>query len=765
MTSIVICEKPSQARNLRAAIGSRYGRILAARGHLLRLSEPEEVNPNWKTWSYDVLRPESGFYPLKVDRRDGKGALLDEIESALKEAGRVIIATDCDREGQAIGENLLRFFKFKGDVLRAMFNAEDPASLQAAFEDLKSNATYRPLYQAAVARAQGDQIANLTATRVVTLSLKPAGMRGALGIGRVKTPTMGIVCRREREIAAFKRRNFYEPWVDVTGDGSELRLIHRPGGEDRIFDAAALNDLIDTASHWAGPVAVKQERKSQKPPRLMDLPALQSRAGRWGWPASKTLEVAQSLYADHKLITYPRAENRYLPEVEIGNAGAMLSGLKTLPFCQVGFDEPVIRKGKSGSFSDKALEGSSHHAVVPNVRTVDQWTQTLGALSDGELKLFKLIAKSYLAAIAPDRVYDRTEVSAEIGGRAFSRAGVVDREPGWRAVFTTDPDAPDADTEKDANDTDESPLPAWEDGQKVSAKDAGIDEKVTKPPSRYTEGSLIKAMQDAWRFSDDPAVIARLKESAGIGTPATRGNILDGLKRQNLIDVKSGKLHASDLAMALHDVLETEAPEFLDPAATAEMELALDGLLKGEGDPRQVVDALVARAADLAGRMGRRGAGRPIEVDIKVKPSPKMLAAAKAKAKREGVSLPRGATTDRSICEAFLGTRPEGNAPSKAQIGFARKIAESAGINLPEDIASDRKALSDWIDANHSALPKVAAKPPSEKQVQLASKLAERDNVEIPDAAIKSARELFRWIDQRMGKTGKGKKRKAGTQH
>jgi len=157
MKSVVLCEKPSQARNVQAAVGNRFGRVIGLRGHIIRLADPEEVNPAWKNWSCDLLRPESGFYPFSEDKTGGKDKLLREVRAELKDAQRVVIATDCDREGQAIGENLLRYFKFKGDVYRAIFNAEDEASLRESFANLRPNSEYRLLYQAAVARAQVDR--------------------------------------------------------------------------------------------------------------------------------------------------------------------------------------------------------------------------------------------------------------------------------------------------------------------------------------------------------------------------------------------------------------------------------------------------------------------------------------------------------------------------------------------------------------------------------------------------------------------------------
>ena len=694
--SLVIAEKPSQARNLREALGNRYGRILSARGHIFKLAEPAEVNEAWKKWSYEVLRPETGFYPLRPDNSHGKDKLIAEIKAALKEADRVIIATDCDREGQAIGENILRYFKFKGVVLRAIFSAEDPVSLRQSFEALKPNEHYRPLYAAAVARAQSDQIANLTATRAVTIALKPHGMKGAIGIGRVKTPTMGIVCAREREIQGFRAKPYFDLWVDVSDGKDVLRLKHFPAHEARVFDRDLAQKITASFDPWKGPLRVTFEKKKQPPPRLMDLPLLQQRAARWGWSAQKTLDVAQSLYETHKVTTYPRAETKYLPEVEKQNAQAMLDGLRELPFVKVAYETPIYRMGKRGCFSDEGLAGASHHAIIPNFKTRDKWARVLGALSVDERRLFELIALSYTAAIGPDRLYDRTEISLLAGRRKFAASGIVEQQPGWREALGADPDAS---KKSDAEAT--ATLPPWKDCQLVDAVKAGADKKATKPPARFNEGTLIKAMQEAWKYAHDPKTAERLKGAAGIGTPATRASILEGLKTQNLFEVIDKHLAPSTLALAIYDVLLKEAPEILDPAATAEMELALDGILKGDQDPRTVIDTIVARAAALAAKMEQRGqSGTKLDIDFTAKPSPKMLQAARSKAKRMGVRLPRGGATDRTICSKFLGPRPEGCAPSEAQLAFARKIADEAQLDLPDATLGNRAALSAFISKN-----------------------------------------------------------------
>jgi DNA topoisomerase-3 len=392
--------------------------------------------------------------------------------------------------------------------------------------------------------------------------------------------------------------------------------------------------------------------------------------------------------------------------VEKQNAQAMLDGLRELPFVKVGYETPTYRMGKRGCFSDEGLAGASHHAIIPNFKTRDKWARVLGALSADERRLFELIALSYTAAIGPDRLYDRTEISLMAGQRKFAASGIVEQQPGWREALGADPDASKkSDAEAAAT------LPPWKDRQVVDAVKAGADKKTTKPPARFNEGTLIKAMQEAWKYARDPKTAERLKGAAGIGTPATRASILEGLKTQNLFEVIDKHLAPSTLALGIYDVLLKEAPEILDPAATAEMELALDGILKGEQDPRTVVDTIVARAAALAAKMEQRGqSGAKLDIDFTAKPSPKMLQAARAKAKRMSVRLPKGATTDRNICSEFLGPRSEGNGPSDAQLAFARKIASDANVDLPEATLEDRTALSAFIKKNKGKLSKRGSK-------------------------------------------------------
>jgi len=274
MATLIITEKTSQAKDLRAALGDRFGQILPAEGHLLRLAEPDEVNAGWKSWSCALLKP-VGLYPTRPAAQGNKPAKLRAISDALKRCDQVILATDCDREGQLIGQEILEHFGYRGRVLRALFTAQDPKTLRQAFAALKPNQELRPLYEAAVARQQADQIFNLSLTRTATKTLLASGARGVIGIGRVKTPTLGIVCLRELEIRNFRPEDYFEIAATAKAAGGAFTMRHAPPVKHRIKDRARAEAIRQAAVNYRGPLAVSVKDCRQGPPKLFDLPSLQ----------------------------------------------------------------------------------------------------------------------------------------------------------------------------------------------------------------------------------------------------------------------------------------------------------------------------------------------------------------------------------------------------------------------------------------------------------------------------------------------------------
>src|ERR1019366_9017892 len=324
---IVITEKTSQPKDVRAAVGSRYGDILPAEGHLFDLLAPEDVVPAWKRWSTVLLRPE-GLYGTHPAEGGNKATKRRAIREALRTAKRVWLATDCDREGQLIGQEILEHYEYRGQVMRVLFTAQDSQTIRDAFGRAKPNTEYARVYAAAVARRQADQIYNLSLTRTATVILG-RGTRGVIGVGRVKTPTLAIVCKRELEIRNFVPLAYFEVVATAKVAGGQFQMRHAP--QERIVRREIAEDVVQKAEGFEGGLAVRVEDKRQGPPKLHDLPSLQKLcSSRFGWSASKTLEVAQELYDGQgkKIITYPRAEVRYLPESLISDVPRIVSGLR-----------------------------------------------------------------------------------------------------------------------------------------------------------------------------------------------------------------------------------------------------------------------------------------------------------------------------------------------------------------------------------------------------------------------------------------------------
>ena len=669
---VVITEKASQARDVRAAVGARYGAVLAAEGHLLDLCEPEDVNPAWKRWSTDLLKPE-GLYGTKPATGGNKAAKLKAIRAALRTADRVWLATDCDREGQLIGQEILEHCRYRGDVMRVLFTAQDAETIRAAFRRARPNEEHARLYEAAVARRQADQIYNLSLTRTATVTLG-RGSRDVIGIGRVKTPTLAIACRRELEIRDFVPVGYFEVVATAVAEGGEFRMRHAP--KERIVERAKAEAVAEAARGFEGPLAVRVEDKRQRPPRLHDLPSLQKLCStRFGWPASKTLEVAQALYDGEgkKILTYPRAEVRYLPESAASDAPKIVAGLRAgRSYADIPVPSPLaIRKGRNGAFHDRGLEGASHHAIVPNVNRIGDLREVWPRLTADEKKLFDAVARSYLASVMPDYRYRQTTVTLDVRGFEFRAAGRQPIEAGWRDAF------PDWRPDEEKGEAAQA-LPRLADGETAGLRDPGVEDKETRPPPRYREGTLIEAMQNAWRFVKDEALRARLREAKGIGTPATRAEIVSGLKRQGFLAARGKNIVPTERGLALFEVLERADPALVDPGVTAELECLLDDVLVGRQEMMRAIDAVCDSARRIIGRLGERCANGEAVVPGGARagddrpPTAKMRKFAASLAKRKGIRPPAGYTKSAGVCRAFLDEHApggKGRDPAAAQGG------------------------------------------------------------------------------------------------
>ena len=532
----------------------------------------------------------------------------------------------------------------------------------------------------------------------------------------MKTPTLAIVCKRELEIRNFVPLAYFEIVATAKVAGGQFQMRHAP--QDRIVRREIAQDVVNAAQDFEGALTARVEDKRQGPPKLHDLPSLQKLCGsRFGWPASKTLEVAQELYDGQgkKIITYPRAEVRYLAQSLISDVPRIVAGLRVgQSFSAIPVPEPpVIRKGASGTFYDKGLEGASHHAVIPNVNTIDKLREVWPRLSSDEKKLFDVIARAYLAALMPDFRYRQTTATLDVRGFEFRASGRQPIDFAWRAAF---PEWQPADEKGDEAQL----LPPLRNGETAQLHDPSIEDKETRPPPRYNEGTLIEAMQNAWRFVDDEVLRERLKEAKGIGTPATRAEIIGGLKKQGFLIAQGKHIVPTEAGLSLFGVLKQADPALVDPGVTAQLECLLDDVVVGKQEMVGAIDAVCNVAERIIGKLKEgavAGVSPPLGASVgngaaaASPPTPAMKRFADSIARQKGIKPPPGYKTSISICRKFLNEhapkKADGEAAGKhapkpvspAQLLYAKKIAQGKGLIIPDEAKASSAAMSAWIDS------------------------------------------------------------------
>jgi len=604
---VFLCEKPSQARDIARELGQPRDLktyleagddvVAFARGHLFQLAEPEAYKPEWEKWTFGTLPivPEE----FKLVKKKGTDDLVRAINGLLKKADEVVIATDADREGEMIAREILDECRYRGPVRRLWLRALDPESIRKGLAAIKAGRETEPLYNAARARSRADWLVGMNMSRAATIADRADGRRtGIVSIGRVQTPTLALVVRRDREIEGFKSRDYFEVIASVESDGEEFTLSYAPGESDggRIYDVGEADILAAKASGAKGPLRVVSENKSTPPPKLFALSSLQSAASaKWGFSADKTLAVAQALYETHKLTTYPRTDCSFLPEEQIGDVSHILENIRGV-LTTLGNWEPIIRKTVFNS-----AKITAHHAIIPTKLRYS------GGLSSDEAKVYQLICASYAAATMPDYEYHSVSVEMDAAGVVFSSRGNTPLKNGWKAAFSS------GKTEEEDSDGDEARLPDLRDGAEAEIVEARVEGKKTKPPSRFTDGTLIEAMKSVARFVSDPAQKARLKETSGIGTEATRAAILKILRDREFIAANGKFLISTEKGRELIAWVEAKVPSLADPGETALWEESLSAIEEGAESLQGFLRRVSDRVGDYVKIAGERISSRTAE--------------------------------------------------------------------------------------------------------------------------------------------------------
>ena len=588
MSRLFIAEKPSMGRAIAQGLEALGDKSRSADGcihvgsdtvtwlfgHILEQYSPDEYDEKYKRWHIEDLPIVPSVWKLKV-KPDAKKQY--KIVSALaKEADEIIHAGDPDREGQLLVDELLAHIgvlKTK-PVKRILLNALDVKSVQEALKHIRPNDEFVGLRNSALARSRADWLIGMNLSRIYTILARSAGYDSVVNVGRVKTPTMGLVVRREIEIRTFKSVTFFTPQVEFRHANGSFRAKWKAQEQDgvdeegRILKKDLAEEILTASSVPPAKIESVEQKKGTSPQRLpYSLSALQIDAGKiFGYSPQEVLDTQQALY-EKKLTSYPRSDCDYLPENQLGDAAAILKNLAAADSSLERFIEKADLSIKSRAWNDKKI--SAHHAIVPT--TVET---KLSNLSEKEKNLYMLIAKSYIAQFYPAQEFLSTKVELSAGGEMFTASGKVILQQGWKSLYQNDAKKDDVENEEE-----QQSLPDMQQGDSVEFAGGKIVEGATKPPARFTPATLLKAMKEIHKYVHDKELAASLKECSGIGTEATRAGMIDELEKRGFIKKAGKNFVPTEIASSMCRIL----PESLIyPDLTARWEDALDKIGKKE---------------------------------------------------------------------------------------------------------------------------------------------------------------------------------------
>ncbi|OYY54360.1 MAG: DNA topoisomerase III, partial [Halothiobacillus sp. 28-55-5] len=555
----------------KSSITTSDGVVTWAFGHLLEQAPPDAYDETLKRWALASLPIVPAQW--KVEVKNSAKDQFKAIAALLKKASEVVIATDADREGEMIARELMAFVGFKGKVQRLWLSALDVASVKKALAALKPGAETAGLYQSALGRSRADWLVGMNLTRAFTLAGRSQGGEGVRSVGRVQTPTLSLVVARDRQIEHFKPVPYFEllglfeagqifstKWKVPEGAGDEA---------GRCVDQSIVDAVASKITGKTGTVSQNETKRiSENPPLPFSLSTLQKTcSAKFGLGAQEVLDIAQALYETHKATTYPRSDCNYLPEEQFHEASGIVKALASADPDIHRLSEKLDLSRKSPAWNTKKI--TAHHAIIPT-----HTPPNLEAMNGNERKVYELIRRHYLAQFLPPYEYDRTQIDITIEAELFQTTGKIEQMTGWRMLYGKADLADD-----EPNDDDEQTLPALTQGQAVPLTHTEVAAKQTKPPSRYTEGTLIDAMQTIGKHITDSRLKAILKENSGIGTEATRAGIIANLIERDFIGKKGKQVISSDTGRSLIDAL----PESVkSPTLTALWEQSLEEIADGK---------------------------------------------------------------------------------------------------------------------------------------------------------------------------------------
>ena len=577
MSRLIIAEKPSLGRAIAAALPNpqkkdqgfiRCGNgdiVTWCIGHLLEQVEPDSYDERYKKWNLADLPIVPEQWQLRPRKTSSKQ--LTVIRKLLKEATQIVHAGDPDREGQLLVDEVIDYCKVsktkKEAMQRLLVSDLNLPAVKRALNQMRSNREFIPLSISALARSRADWLYGMNMTRAYTLLGQKAGYQGVLSVGRVQTPVLGLVVRRDEEIENFVSKDYFTlhaliPYQPTDGGQSgqsfDIRARWKPSEackpwqdeEGRVLNRKLVENVANRiANQPATVIESEQKQTKQSAPLPYSLSALQiDAAKRFGMSAQQVLDTCQSLYEKHKLITYPRSDSRYLPKDHYSQresvVDAIANNAKELSSGAQGADLSL----KSKAWNDSKVD--AHHAIIPTPKK-----SSVNGLSANEMKIYQQIARQYLMQFYPHAVFADAKLVFDIAGGVFTAKGRQLVRPGWKVLMGKS----DTAEKEEGVDT----VPPLAKGTVLTCREGLISDKKTEPPKHFTEATLLQAMTGIARFVADKDLKAILKETDGLGTEATRAGILDTLFKRQLLTRQGKSIHSSPAGRGLINALPTDS--------------------------------------------------------------------------------------------------------------------------------------------------------------------------------------------------------------
>lgn len=589
--TLVLTEKPSVAKDIARVLGckrSGNGCIVGdkyivtwALGHLVTLADPEAYDDKYKSWRMEDLPMLPGRMKLVVIGQTSKQfkAVSSLLSSA--EVSDIVIATDAGREGELVARWIIQKANCRKPMRRLWISSQTDKAIKEGFASLKPSSQYDNLYRSAQCRAEADWLVGLNVTRALTCK-----HNAQLSAGRVQTPTLAMIVRREEDILRFRPKDYFT----VKADFGEYTALYKDGkGQARFADAAAAKEVADSVRGKRGVLSeVKKVYRFKAPPAAYDLTELQRDANKkYGYSAKQTLSLMQSLYETHKLLTYPRTDSRYITKDVAATLPERLRAIAIGPYKDSA--NAVLRsKPIQTKYIVNDAKVTDHHAIIPTEQYVD-----LNKLSREERHIYDLVVRRFIAVLSAPFEYDEVQVKITVGRYNFYTKGQSVKSAGWRAVYDSTLADDDDDSEPDLA---AQRLPALSQGAAAAVKEVRVCAGKTSPPARYTEATLLTAMENPASQVEDGRLRDALKTAGGLGTPATRADIIEKLFNSFYIERRGREIFPTSKGRQLIGIVP---PDLKSAELTAKWEQQLSLIAEGKANDRKFIEEMRGYASSL----------------------------------------------------------------------------------------------------------------------------------------------------------------------